>query len=393
MVTREVIDVFDIKPMDIQLFAVNTWNLDTQRRDIDVSKTIDRYLTEENPWLVLLLRSRKKVTTDPSFYWWETQPYAYWTRINNALGYNDAATDIVVDNNTATYCAPKDIIKIPRTGEVMQVTVVTPATHTLTVVRGYGETAAAAILHQDAVLVLGNAMEERSSVPAEKLAQPTKQYNYTQIFRTPFGASRTVEQSRQVTNEQERDRLTRDKGLDHRLALERAFLFGERKEDAVGLRRMTRGALKFISTNVYDAGGTITESEFDTSVCEPVFKWGKKTKVLAASARLISIMNNWGKEKLQVSQGAKEYGLDLMEYISPHGKLLITPCRTFEQYYAYHSMIIDMDHVWLRHLQDTLLRRNIHAPDVDGFLDEYMSEMGFELRLEQCHAIIKNATA
>ena len=287
-----------------------------------------------------------------------------------------------------------DIFKVPRTGEIMRVVSVDSVAHTVTVTayRGYGETSAAALLDDDYLVCLGNAMAERSSVPSEKLVQPTKVYNYCEIMRTPFGGSGTLLAEQQITSEQERSRLTRDKGIDHRLALERKLLFGERKEDATDKRRMSRGLEKFIVTNAYDAGGTLTESEFDTSVCEPVFKYGSKTKVLIASPRLVSILNGFGKEKLQISQGAKEYGLDLQEYVSPHGRLVIAPSRALEQYYAYHSFIVDMKYAFFRPLRDTTLRRNIQNPDVDGFMDEYLTEAGLELRVEKCHGLVKNAT-
>ena len=150
---------------------------------------------------------------------------------------------------------------------------------------------------------------------------------------------------------------------------------------------------KFIATNVYDAGGTLTESEFDLNICEPVFKYGSKTKVLIASPRLVSIINGWGKEKLQLSEGVKRYGLKLREYVSPHGTLIIAPSKALEQYYAYHSFVIDMMQVWIRTLRDTTLKRNIQANDLDGFIDEYLSELGFMLQVEKAHAALKNATA
>lgn len=367
--------------------AVLTYDLDSQRRDLDVAKDIARYIPEENPWLVMTMQSRKKNTRTAVFYWWESDVYAYWTTVSGAQTAGDTAIELASGGGACF--AAKDIAKIPSTGEIMFVSSV--STDTLTVVRGYGETAGTAIADGAAIVCLGNAMEERSSAPAEKLGQPSKLYNYCGITRTPFGESGTLDAERQVTNEQERARLTRDKSLDHRLALERQFLFGERKEDATNKRRMSRGLEKFITTNVYDAGETLTESEFDTSICETVFKFGTKRKVMIASPRMVSILTGFAKEKLQVSQGAKEYGLNLMEYISPHGTLVIAPSKSLEQYYAYHSFIVDMKYIAIRPLRDTILRRNIHAPDVDGFLDEYLSEIGLEVKVEKAHMTIKNA--
>ena len=367
---------------------VTTFDLDTLRRDLDVATDIARYIPDETPWTVMLLQSRKKSTQTAEFYWWEEDVYGYWSQINNAGGYLAVDVNLVVDDGTLF--AAKDIVKVPRTGEIMFVSSV--AGNTLTVIRGYGETAAAAINDDDYIFNLGNAMEERSDTPAEKIKQPSKVYNYCGIMRTPFGESGTTEAERQVTSEQERTRLTRSKGIDHRLAMERQLLFGERKEDAGNKRRMSRGIEKFISTNVYDAGGTMTEDEFDKYVCEPVFKYGNKRKVLVASARMVSIINGWGKEKLQVSMGAKAYGMNLMEYVSPHGTLVIAPSRALEYYYAYHSFVVDMEFSRVRPLRDTKLRRNIQNPGIDGFTDEYLTEAGMELRVEKAHMTVKNAT-
>jgi len=285
--------------------AVLTFDLDFQRRDIDVSKEISRYVPDETPWTVMLMQARKRGTRTAEFYWWEEDLLGYWTQINNSAGYNNAATSIAVDDGSIF--AAKDILKLPRTGEIMLVTDV--ITNTITVVRGYGETSAAAILDNDYIVQLGNAMEERSDVPAEKLVQPSKVYNFCGITRTPFGGSGTLLAEQQITNEQERARLTRDKGVDHRLALERQLLFGERKEDTANKRRMSRGVEKFITTNVYDAGGTLTETEFDNEICEKVFKYGTKNKVLVASSRMVSIINGFAKEKLQVSRARKSTAL------------------------------------------------------------------------------------
>jgi hypothetical protein len=367
-----------------------TSNLDSLRRDLDVSKEIIRTTPDATPFTIMMLKSRKKPTKTAEFYWWEEDCFAYWTKINKSAGYTDSDVKFAVDDYTIF--AINDLVKVPRTGEVLLVTKVESTGITCT--RAFGETAAAALVNDDDLVVLGNAMEERSSVPGEKTVQPTKLYNYTQIVRTPFGISGTLDAEQQVTNEQERQRLTKSKSIDHKLQLERIMMFGERKQDtSSGKRQTTRGVEKFIATNVYDAGGVLTEAEFDLNVCEPVFKYGEPTKVLVASRRMLSIMNGWGKEKLQVSQGAKAYGLNLTEYVSPHGTLLIAPSRTLEQYYAYHSFVIDMKYVEYKPLRDTALRRNIQANDVDGFLDEYMTEFGLKFQMEKAHMMIKNATA
>lgn len=78
-----------------------------------------------------------------------------------------------------------DLIKVPRTGEVMLVTDHDASSTTITVVRGYGETAAAAFVANDPAVIIGSAFQE-GSANTELLTKSTRterKYNYTQIYR------------------------------------------------------------------------------------------------------------------------------------------------------------------------------------------------------------------
>lgn len=369
--------------------SVLTYDIDRERRDIDVSAEIARLIPDDSPFTVILMRARKKVTDTAEFIWYEEEPGGYWTQINNTTGYTAADTNLVVDD--ASIFAPKDVIKVPRTGEVMFVTAVNTTTNTITVLRGYGVTAAAALNDNDWLVRIGNAMEEFSTAPEPKLKQPTKGYNYTQIFRTPFDQSMTSASEALKTRETERTRLRKLKALEHRMDLERAFLLGERKEDVQNKRRMSGGLLSFIQTNVYDAGGTLTEAEFE-NFCEMLFQYGSSRKLLVCSPRVISVINQFAQGKLMTEVGENTYGVRLTKYMSAHGDLYLVKSKTLEKEYAYMAIGIDMDNVYYRPLngRDTKLRTNIQANDADGWMDEYMTEAGLEVRLEKTHAILKN---
>src|SRR5690554_2784969 len=97
--------------------AVLTFDIDNQRRDFDVSSEIARYVPDLTQWAVLLMRARKRSVGSAQFFWYDEDVYISWTQINNAGGYDTAATQLVVDDARAF--APKDILKVPRTGEVM----------------------------------------------------------------------------------------------------------------------------------------------------------------------------------------------------------------------------------------------------------------------------------
>lgn len=376
---------------------VYTLDIDRERRVLDVSNRIAYLEPDETPFTVIMMRAKKVAAESAEIIWYEDQLGARWTQVNNASGYAYDATSIVVDDGAIF--AANDILKVPRTGETMLVTAV--STNTLTVVRDFGQTRPSAtptaydLLDNDWVLLIGNAMKEGSTVPVEKIGQPTKVSNYCQIFRTPFSVTGTTAAEKTRTSEQERTRLTQQKGKEHRIDIERAMLFGEKREYISGneIRRTMGGILQFIKTNVYDAGGALTEAEFENDFCEQIFKYGSSTKLLVASDRLISVINGFGRDKLQTVSRQEAYGLRMTRYISAHGDLLIVKSKVLINHYAGWGILIDPDKIEYKPLRDTVLNRNIQPDDEDAIRDEYFTEVTMKLMNEKCHGIIKNVAA
>ena len=92
---------------------------------------------------------QKRVVYNPEFTEYEDQYSGVWAQINNGAGYTSGATSLAVDNPSAAIFSKFDLIKNSRTGEIMRVTSVDYAGNLLTVTRGAGATAAAAINDND----------------------------------------------------------------------------------------------------------------------------------------------------------------------------------------------------------------------------------------------------
>jgi hypothetical protein len=375
--------------MAIAAGPVYTTSIAASRNGIDVTKRIAQEMPDESLFAVLLMRARKKVATNWDIRWWDDRPNGWWTAVNNVAGYDDNDTDIVVDDETIIVA--KDVIKNTRTGEQMLVTAVNNTTHTLTVTRGYGSTAAAAMLDDDNIMLLANAMEENSDTPTEKLSQPTEHTNYIQTIRTPFSESDLSAHSDLITDGTERKRLRRLKMLEHRLAIERTAIWGEAKKDTANKRFLTGGVLSFITTNVYDASGDLTETRFD-EFCEEGFRYGGTSKVLIASPSIGARINSWAKAKIQTSSGETTYGLKLNYIQTFHGKVYLVNSRTFEHDYADCGILLDMPNIYYRPLQgsDTKLFTDIQSKGKDGWQDEYRTKFGMQVELEKTHAYLKN---
>jgi len=365
------------------------YNISTDRIDYNVDSIISDLEPDASAFTTILMKARKKATDTHRLEWWEQEPDFGWTQVNGAV--TNAATSVVVDD--ATLFAPKDLVKCPRTGEVFFVTAVNAGTNTLTVdTRPYSGTATA--MNDDDYLVrLGNAMEENSSAPTSKLIQPVRKYNYIQTIRTPFDGSDITEVEAVKAGDKERIRLRKIKMFTHKLELERIALWGERKEDTTNKRSTTGGIFSFITTNTKDAGGTLTEAEFEDFL-RMSFSYGSASKILVCSYFVAGIINQFAQGKIQTSTGEDTYGIRLRMYKSFFGDLYIVPSKTFTKYYNGHAVCLDMKNILYRPLEgrDTKLKQNIQANDTDGWKDEFITKFGMQVQQEKTHGILYGVT-
>lgn len=373
----------------------DTANIQTSKLKIDMSEKIALLQPSATPLITFLKRAKGNtvVANNPKFSWLEDDLGARWDAINYASGYNSSATSIVVDNGD--YFTAGNIVKVPRTGECMYVSSV--STNTLTVIRGYGTTSAASLVDNDPLVIIGNANQEGATAPTVKSTQETEVYNYTQIFKTPFAVTNTQNASA-FYGGNDFQYQSKKKGIEHLVDMARAFYFGQKKLDTSGSHplRTTGGLLSFLTANNYDAGGPLTQSEFDQNICEVAFRYGSSEKLMLASARVLSVINGWALGKLQVEQGEKTFGLSITKYVSPFGILNMVYEPLFEgAVYGGYAVIIDVENIKYRPLKgrDTTLETNIQANDEDSRKDQYITEAGLEVNLPQTHAVLTGVTS
>jgi len=130
---------------------------------------------DASPLVVLSRQLQKKVANNPKF---EALEMPAQSRSTTAIA---AATATATSVSTADYTifAAGDVIKNTRTGEIITVTT-SPTAAAVTVARGQGTTAGAAIVVGDELLIIGNANEENASMRDIRVQQTETFYNYTQ---------------------------------------------------------------------------------------------------------------------------------------------------------------------------------------------------------------------
>lgn len=372
---------------------ITSFNIDTDRRDLNVANEILELEPSETPFLVIGQRASTGTAQSLEETWFDDELAPWWTEADST--YIDGETEI--DLKDASICKPKDLLKNAATGEVMFVESISG--DTVTVKREYGDedssggTSEQDITADDNIFRMGNAMEEDSTAPESRATQPTKYYNYVQVFRTTFEGGIEELNEPKETNEDERTRKRRRKAVEHRLDLERALIHGERNEHISDKRRLVGGLFQFLDDQYEDIGGELTEEKFEEAL-EEAFRYGTKEKILITSPRVGSEINLFARDRIETRSGEDFYGLKIGEYISFHGTLYITTSHMFEKDYRNKAVILDMRNIDILPYAgyNTTLRTNLQTNDRLGWLDEYLTMLTLRVRLEKTHKVLEGIT-
>lgn len=354
------------------------------------------------PLNALLAMSKSEQVDDPKFNHFLDELPDRVVTISNAAGYAAGVTSLTIAaSGNAGFITKNTVLVNARTNEVMQVTADTTGT-TLTVIRNVGGTNLA-ILDADKLVIAGSANPEGGDVGTPVSFDPTLDYNFTQIFRTPFSVSNTLKNTYTRTGDKEKE--YKEKALKlHMQDIERAFIFGRRAEVNGSTSQPTRytGGLMTMIPNVIDVGaattpGTMTEKDFDRTLIENLFAYGSKQKVAFCGPRIASNMmeiakNRW--QPTQISQGA--YGVSFTQYSTFAGDLLVYLHPQFRQLPGMDStmLVLDLPQLRYRYLanRDTKLLPNRQGNGADGVTHEYLTECGLEMTQSKVHAIVKGWT-
>lgn len=200
-----------------------------------------------------------------------------------------------------------------------------------------------------------------------------------------------------------RTRQRKENAIYHKIDMERAFLFGERNEDTTTTsapRRYTRGAFKWITTNVVSSVDTLTEPEL-WSWAEDVFHHtaGSDTRVLFASPLVCTAIDLLAAGRLQTVPSDQTYGIAVKQLVTSHGTFMVVKHRLLENGaggngYAGSALAIEPSQLAYRPLQnsDTKLLIDRQAPGDDKWTDEYLTEAGLEFKLEKLHGEMAGVT-
>ena len=374
--------------------AMTTTNVLSDQLAIDLGDRISLLEPSAQPLAVFTRRANKKRTVATKFSWLEDQSKPRFD--TQSGGATNVATTVAVTNGA--YFQQWDQVLNTRTGEQFRVDAV--AGNNLTVTRGIGSTGTA-MLNGDELYIIGTAQPENDTSKPARSDIPSKVTNNTQIFRTPFEISGSLQASSFQASPDEWPRQARLKGIEHAKDLELSFLFGRKSATTPGATedRTTGGILSFITTNQTDAGGDLSEAEFNAFMLQ-VMRYGSDSKLAMASGVGISALNKFPASKQQTRNDETTYGMNVTRYTSPFGSLNLVYHRMLEgTKYGGYIIVVDMEQAAYRYLandsvsRDTKVLPNRQPNDQDGRKDEYLSEVGLQFGLQRTHGVLTGITS
>jgi len=378
----------------------STGNIPAARRVRDVSNTIHYLDPNENPFVLLSKAAKTRTVTNSKYEWMEKD---LPTKTSLATDTSSTANQGVT-TGTAPRFKAQDLVLNTRTGEISLVTSNVDA-NTIATVRGAGSVSATANASGDNLVIIGTAYPEGGTLGVPRSVTEGFLYNYTQIFRQPFGTTGTESVSENYGGK-DKPRLRKENGVYHMMDIERAFIFGNAKLDTAtsGLGgttatpwRTTGGFLEFVTTNAQAAGGTLTEPELETFT-QTVFEatGSGMTRTLMAAGTVVSVIDQLGAGRLQTVPSDTTYGIAVKQWITSHGTLNIVKHRLLTPSpYTGYALAVDTEKIAFAKMteRDTMLRENVGTPGDDGWTDEYLTECGFELHNQTAHGILTGVTS
>ena len=252
--------------------------------------------------------------------------------------------------------------------------------------------------HSTVLQVVGNVNEEGSTRPSAQALDPTKHYNYTQIFRTAHEVTRTASKTRLRTKEALAG--TRRDSLEfHMMEIEKAFLFGVRSEYTEGTNpmRTTDGIISAIRRNTpanvsdfaTNGGGTWAAKgkAFMEDELEKIFRYGDNQKIaLCGSGALLGLNRLAGTDAdINITPGERSYGIRIQEWVTPFGTLdlLTHPLMSDIASTRNSLLILEPKRLKYRFIDDTTfiqdnLKNRGGNNSVDAYQEEYLTECGLE---------------
>jgi hypothetical protein len=229
-----------------------------------------------------------------------------------------------------------------------------------------------------------------------KSEQPTREYNYVQIFQDPIGIT-TTGSKLSYRGQSEIDKMRMEVGVDHAFSIEKALFFGERQRKAAGLMNgqyeqwFMGGLVDYISTNV-ETESALTQTEFGDWMID----WTQyaKSPFCFSGELIFEALTLWSDQYLRVTRNESTLGMAVTKYLTPYGTVVaVLPHRELLTGTTLGGMAfgVDMSDLEYRYLDglNTHIEKDVQAPGTKLQIDEYRTWASLKVGNEKRHGLLK----
>lgn len=325
--------------------------------------------------------------------------------INFGAGYASGVTTFVIDNGSGA-AAPSiqagQILYLQRTREIFRVLTVTGGGTGITVAtRPFGRIAAAALVDNDQLIVIGTAFEEGSARPSARGLTTTYVINYTQIFRNAWAVTDTARASLTEMGFSNIAESRQDGALLHSSDIEAAIVYSQPKMDVSVSNQpvhATQGIIDAVSqyaaANVYTEVTSTTYAELIDALEKPfafAHDMGESTmRMCFAGSTAMKTFNQIARLNgtVQIMQGQTSFGMRYQEFMFYKGTVILMEHPIFNglALQSGTAIVVDMPALKLAYMngRDTKVeeyggegRNNANGVDAVGgsFTTEFATEL------------------
>lgn len=384
--------------------SVNTGVVDTEarlssERVVDMDPKIGLKETDNAQFMTILKNLPSTDATQVEVRWMEDQLFPNRTTL--ATSALSAASSVDVATGTGVYFRVGDIVFVEQTSEKLEVTGIT--SDAIGVTRSIGGVVAATAASGGGLVIVGNASAQGADTGTLKSTDRVLGYNYTQIFRNPFGFTGTdTEIALYGADDPEREAAK--KRVEHKRSLENAVWVGGRDFTSAtpSSKGYMGGITEFLSTNVFTGFGALSLTGFDEKI-QQILQDGDMNKVIFAAPKAARGLSHLFDSRWQSAQNDDVLlGAKVSAFLDgAYGERL--PVIVKREWGAYGStgyglggaiFVLDLGNVKRRPMKgrDTKLLPNRQGNGEDKVVFDYLTEMSFELKNETTHGAFFGVT-
>lgn len=271
----------------------------------------------------------------------------------------------------------------------------------------------------DVIKVSGNINEEGAETPNSIAYDPTKYYNYTQIFRTPLSMTRTAMKTKLRTGDQYKQ-AKEEALMYHGIEMEWATITGIKTEN-VGTNgypeRTSQGIIPFIREN---NSGNYMDYTLDSDysgqswlnggdnwllkIIEKLYRYddgnGEYIGVLGSGALMEIEKLARNTAQIRIESGATiGYGVKVVKLVTSLGEIYLKlhPLFSYDSEMRYTALFYKPTNLVFRYVDDTKFygQQNKNygftssGKRVDGLNEEFLTEGGYELHFPETFLFAK----